>query len=247
MDLLLVSDLHLDFHADGGAYLLSRLPRADAIVVAGDLALFRNPSGGATLADALRRLCARYPQVICVAGNHDFNYGSPSEVLASRTALRAELPGLHWLENDVLEIAGRRILGATLWYPYHGAATEARRPDAYDFPVIREFEPWVYEQNARSVAFLHEELRAGDLVVTHHLPSPQSLSEPRGPVEAAVFDLTDLSGLVRERRPGLWLHGHRHASLDYWLGDTRIVCNPYGLEEVKPNPSFCPGFVVDLV
>ena len=40
-----------------------------------------------------------------------------------------------------------------------------------DFSVIRDFQSWVYEENARAVTFFRRELREGDVVVTHHLPS----------------------------------------------------------------------------
>ena len=44
-----------------------------------------------------------------------------------------------------------------------------------DFAQIPDFEAWVYDENARALTFLDAELRAGDVVVTHHLPSQRSV------------------------------------------------------------------------
>ena len=55
---------------------------------------------------------------------------------------------------------------------------------------------------------------------------------------------SDLSRLIEDRGPDLWVHGHVHDSLDYEVGDTRIVCNPrgYGTE----NPAFDPSLVIEV-
>ena len=84
-------------------------------------------------------------------------------------------PNLRWLENRTAKIAGRRLLGATLWFQHHRQALPHRRY-MNDFFEIEEFESWVYEQNCRTVRWLR--VRLGDAVVSHHLPTPQAVAPP---------------------------------------------------------------------
>jgi len=106
-----------------------------------------------------------------------------------------------------------------------------------DFSVIEDFESWVYEENARAVDFLDQQLRPGDIVVTHHLPSqrcvaPRFVGNPLNP-----FFVCDLTELILERRPRLWLHGHSHASTRIQIGETTVLCNPFGYMGEEPIPS----------
>ena len=41
----------------------------------------------------------------------------------------------------------------------------------HDFTLIQNFEPWVYEQNAAFEKVLTGDIRADDVIVTHHLPA----------------------------------------------------------------------------
>lgn len=70
------------------------------------------------------------------------------------------------------------------------------------------------------------------IVVGHHCPSELSV--------AACYKGDLLNGAFRsslddfiEARPQIryWLHGHTHHNFNYWIGETRIVCNPRGYVE----------------
>jgi predicted phosphodiesterase len=67
------------------------------------------------------------------------------------------------------------------------------------------------------------------IVVGHHCPSELSV--------AACYKGDMLNGAFRsslddyiEARPQIryWLHGHTHHNFNYWIGETRVVCNPRG-------------------
>jgi len=47
-----------------------------------------------------------------------------------------------------------------------------------------------------------------------------------------------LDELVEERRPAVWVHGHTHLGGDYEIGETRVVCNPFGYETYQVNKEF---------
>ena len=67
------------------------------------------------------------------------------------------------------------------------------------------------------------------IVVGHHCPSELSVAEQyKGNLLNAAFR-SSLDVFI-EARPQirLWLHGHTHYNFNYWIGETRVVCNPRG-------------------
>ena len=100
----------------------------------------------------------------------------------------------------------------------------------------------------RSRAYLTEMLATPfdgpTVVITHHAPHWDSV-HPRfrsDPVTGAFA--SDLSGLIIQHQPNLWVHGHVHNSSDYRVGTSRIVCNPHGYG--NENPAFNGQFVVEV-
>ena len=77
MNIQIASDWHLEFRSDRGKSFLASLDPAgvDVLVLAGDAQLVKHAVGYDMLCD---QLCAKYPEVILVPGNHDF-FGSEPE------------------------------------------------------------------------------------------------------------------------------------------------------------------------
>jgi len=73
------------------------------------------------------------------------------------------------------------------------------------------------------------------IVVGHHCPSELSVAEMyKGNLLNAAF-CSRLDDFI-EARPQikLWLHGHTHYNFNYWIGETRVVCNPRGYVGHEP-------------
>jgi predicted phosphodiesterase len=239
MRLRVLSDLHVE-------QAPFEPPRADAdvVVLAGDI-----HNGEAALRWA-RAAFASLP-IVQVAGNHEFYDGSHGEALAAMRAVAREL-GIHFLENDAVEIGGVRFLGCTLWTDYRvfedgsrgqrltqQAAMDANRRLLADYFAIaveepsgrRRFEPADsarLHQASRAwlAAALDERFDGPTVVVSHHLPSWRSVHPEyaRWVTNAGfVSDVDDLVG-----RATLWIHGHTHATNSYAVGATRVACNPRG-------------------
>jgi Icc-related predicted phosphoesterase len=222
--LQIASDLHFEFHPDRGQGFLSSMnfQEADVLVVAGDLC------DAKTITSSFELLCNACPKpIIYIPGNHEYYGSSFAEVDSLLAAADRAHPRLSVLNNKTVTLAGHRIIGTTLWFPdqpdnpkYEGILN--------DFRMIRGFKKDVYGANAKAHQFLEHELRKGDIVITHHLPSVESVSARfrGGPLNR--FFVSPLDELILKRQPALWVHGHTHASVDYPLGHTRIVCNPFG-------------------
>lgn len=224
--LQVVSDLHLEFFRDGGADMLSRhaWPQADALFLAGDIGVARNAW---TLTESFKFWRQRYPQVFYVPGNHEFYKDMVKPALRTLHEV-CEQQGVVFLEPGVTGFVNdRRVLGGTLWFPKQ-PDNKDYESEINDFGLIKHFVPWVYDENARHVAWLTQEMKAGDIVMSHHLPSPQSVAPAYKDSALNRFFVCDMEKLIVERQPALWLHGHTHNSMDYRIGATRVRANPRG-------------------
>ena len=239
MRVQVLSDLHFEFHRDGGEEFVRLLDPTDVdvLVVAGDLGT--RPF----LAEALSRLCDRYADLVYVVGNHEY-YGSHHDDVHEELArVDARLPNLHWLHHEVTTIGGVVFAGAPLWFsPSHEAALN--KGSMMDFHVIKGFEPWVYDENAKGLAFLEQAKDSADVVVTHHLPSQRSVAPQFVGSSINCYFVCDVERFTGSR-PKLWVHGHTHCSCDYALGATRVVCHPFGYPDAL-NADYVEKLVVEV-
>ena len=197
-----------------------------------------------------------------VMGNHEFYRRClPDELLQAREL--APSFNVQTLENDPVVLGGIRFAGCTLWTDYRlfGAnnAAAAMRMASHGLNDHRLISwrknPWqrfrpeeALLTHTASKAFLVETLAtpfAGPtVVVTHHAPQWLSVHpQYRSDLLTAAF-VSDLSPLIMEFQPALWVHGHVHSSFDYAVGRTRVLCNPRGYWE--ENPNFDPSLVVEV-
>ncbi len=263
MKLWILSDLHLEHDSVFGlAY-----PDADVCVLAGDIHSPLEQS----VRWAAANLMPRMP-VILVPGNHEFYSTSVEGGLMRGIKAAEEFPDIHLLVDEAVVIDGVRFVGSTLWTDYELNAGDLRGKErdaevAYAMRYVDEFlwdhsaialvddqpERWrpanVRHAHFKARAFLERELaeeHAGPtVVVTHYAPHPHSVaSRFVGDTMSAAF-VSNLSELIHDFGPDLWVHGHTHDSFDYEIGVTRVVCNPrgYGDENVV---EFDPALVIEV-
>jgi predicted phosphodiesterase len=241
--LQLLSDLHFEFHRDAGQSFVRSLDAslADVVVLAGDIAV----AGG--IADALALFSRHFEraQIVYVHGNHEFYGSDRASVLELTQKAVTTLPNVHFLDCSQVELDDQRILGAPLWFP-PDPRCELFRAAMSDYSLIRDYASWVHLENARAVHFLQNELRPGDIVVTHHLPVRASISAQYASSPLNVYFLSDVEELIRERHPRVWLHGHTHDSVRVRVGATQVICNPFGYAPADLNRDFDERLVLDI-
>jgi Icc-related predicted phosphoesterase len=243
MRLQILSDLHFEFHYDGGRSFVESLnPKGiDVLVLAGDLTVARD------LKSALALMCKRFSgtTVVYVHGNHEFYRSNHKFVTDETKKAQAANANLVWLDCSEVKLHGVNFLGAPLWFPYD-VDNERIKHGLNDFSSIEDFESWVYVENARAVAYFKERIRPGDVVVSHHLPMqrcvhPKYTNHPLNP-----FFVCDMTEVVLERQPRLWICGHSHASARVEIGETTLLCNPFGYAGEALNPEFDSRLVIDV-
>ena len=224
MRIQLLSDLHFEFHVDHGRAFIEALDKdaCDVLVLAGDVCTVTHG-----LVEVLSMFCAKFRHVVYVAGNHEFYGSDKGRTNAAIEKASRRNANLHALRRDVAEIDGVRFVGSTLWFPPTDDARKLARWWS-DFQCVQGLAGWVFEENALDVEFLRRELRAGDVVVTHHMPSRRSVHLRYAAEATNCFFVCDVEPLLVERSPAVWMHGHTHESMDYAIGATRVVCNPLG-------------------
>ena len=243
----ILSDIHLH-----GSYLVSAYVGSadhDVVVVAGDI--MKRP------VDAMTWCRQKFEKpVVFVAGNHEFYRCQIQHEIAR--ARREQPDGVHFLKNSAVVIAGVRFLGCTLWtdYAVDGNPVEGMRQAAAGLNDHRQIEhgrgyfrpEHALSMHQQSVQFLEDQFATSfdgpTVVVTHHAPSPQSIApEFKGDPTNPAF-VSDLEEQISRWQPDLWIHGHVHASFDYDIGRTRVICNPDGYR--SSNLNFDHDLVIEV-
>lgn len=259
------SDIHLDFDIPTKKFKFDMLWTPEkletdletTLILAGDIWHADKPFSyfGQSW---MQQLSDRFQYIIFILGNHDFWGGSlPREYDKTRQALeKQQLKNVFLLQNSQIEIGNHKFIGATLWTDFLMANPYCMNnaPDIMkDYKYIRYGNNFSRlspkhilneHMNSRNYIFEHAKkdfLEQKIWVVTHHLPSFQSI-EGMYDREGLEFEnalyYSSLDYLIKESEIDFWIHGHSHHAKDYMIGDTHIIANPRGYpgEDSMYNP-----------
>ncbi len=256
----LVSDIHLEFGKDWEP-IVPELPEdsESVLVVAGDI------DTGLDACEFLQQVAHRFLHTIYVLGNHEFYGGNDLHLLPGqvREGL-ADFPNITLLENETLVVGNVRFLGTTLWTDMANENPTIMlivERGMADYGQIKKnggeriFAPDTIAVHKLAVKFLEEALPkehdGPTIVVTHHLPSFQSVHPMfhRPGVNAINPGFySSLDGLMVDNDIAYWFHGHTHATVEYEIEGTRVRMNPLGYAPVerKENPQFSPTWRIEV-
>lgn len=263
MKLRIMSDLHLEF--DKTAYSIPKGDKDTVLVVAGDIGLGEKPIA---VKNFMKDCSEQFKEVVCIAGNHEFYNGYWPYSLTKLRKELADFKNVHILEKSSIIIDNVLFIGATLWSDFDNCDVICRMDAKHfmnDFRIIRTGPAnkiWerklttndVHADHIVAKNFIFETLYTASLeselktvVITHHAPSYMSIAPEFKNSTLNGAYASDLSEEILTSKPNIWIHGHTHASLDYMLGDTRIICNPRGYEAVgQGNPTFDSNFELEI-
>jgi hypothetical protein len=247
MRLLILSDLHLEF-----APYKPPKSGADLVILAGDI---HPGTKGVTWA------MEAFPdsQVVYILGNHEY-YGQAYPKHITKLKELTLGTGVHVLENDSFIYNDIVFLGCTFWTDFElfgdpRIAGYYATQNMTDYRMIRISTTY---SRLRSIdtAGIHYHSRRwmadqfqkyhGDkvVVVTHHLPSVRSLPEDYEDDVLSTAYASNLDEFVENSGACLWIHGHKHKWQDYFIGYTRVLCNPRGYPGKVSG--FDPDFLVSV-
>jgi Icc-related predicted phosphoesterase len=258
----LCSDVHLEFLE----LVIENTENADVLILSGDILLAEDlhdipapdpySSGGMAkytqrlkavirYRDFIKQCSEKFPNVIAVAGNHEFYNGKFHQSLDVLRKEYGKYPNIHFLENDAVKLNGLTFLGATLWTDFNKKDPLSLKDAEYslnDYKEIRNDKVGyrklratdVYDRHVESLKYFKDTIQAEPLeqyvLAVHHAPSKLSTH----PMYQKDYHLngaysSDLSEFILDHpQIKLITHGHTHFSFDYMIGSTRIACNPRG-------------------
>lgn len=266
-----LSDFQRDINREGGLFVPpGGVPDADVLVVAGD---FHPPLSNSVV--ALSKIAAHIPVIYVPGNRDYYGAETIEQELdQARNIAARSIPGskgFHILDNEDVVVAGTRFVGATLWadLKFDGGPKADASVALSDFVLISvsdngsvdqprgagayAFTPDEYaRRHAISRKFIEDTLavpfEGPTVVVSHHSPHRNSVGERFAANEGGVnaYFHSDLSDILEGRNaPDLWLHGATHVGVDYRVGRTRVLSNPYGYRDRNENPRFTMDLVVD--
>ncbi|MEP2639558.1 MULTISPECIES: metallophosphoesterase [Rhodobacterales] len=263
---LIWSDLHDEFW--GGFNLPDLSAPVDGVLIAGD-----THTMGRHL-DIPAQAARKYGcPVVVIWGNHEV-YGSIWSELREQEAvqlaqLHAEGLDIRVLHGAATEIAGVRIIGATLWTdlklypPFELLARTMVSAYMQDYRVIRTAPKTRFtiddmlERHAEDKVAIFEALRGPydgpTLVMTHHLPVRELICPMRtiGGNEKRAMSAGFASTLwdeIRGHDIHTWVWGHSHEGENWTgagdLGPIKFVTNQRGYP--GEDVAFDPGYIIDV-
>jgi len=257
-----VSDLHLETCEDGRG--IPDLGEGEVLILGGDILCARHFKTDGPLHkvynDFLEKCVENFDEVLYLAGNHEaygYNYEGTWDVLAEHLPKE-----IHILENDYVKIKDWVFLGATLWTDFRNEnALEMMEASQClnDYKVIRIGSNYrklnpddTLKFHKKSKLFLQQKLEEFHdqkiWILTHHGPSYQSVHpkyRSAGIANGAyVSDLDDL--ILNNPQIKYFSHGHTHESMNYFIGDCQVICNPRGYFPSQMNPDFDPNFEIEI-
>ena len=163
--------------------------------------------------------------VIYVPGNHEYYYELKQNVDDWWRAAMKYHRGLHYLNDETVEIGGLRFYGAEWCSDFWGDEEHhCFEPFIMDFRLTGD---WTSAQHVKEFRRVTENMKqlAGevDVVITHFPPTIEAIDQRlyRGDPGNPYF-INDCEWLVHLMQPRLWVSGHTHSPFDYKVGDTRF-------------------------
>jgi Icc-related predicted phosphoesterase len=235
------SDLHIEFDRWS---VTKPKDHSEILILAGDIA----PLNKTYLSDFIKACADTHEHVIYVAGNHEYYGGTLTKAWDEY-----EVPSnVYKLENQRIEINGQGFIGCTLWSDL-GNPLDAlvAKQMMYDYRAIKTpnySKVGPHHTTAlhyQSAEYLSKNIQKGDVVVTHHMPTYACVAaEYKGDPLNPAF-VTELSELIEQTEPSMWISGHTHHAFSFMWGKTRLHCNPRGYPGEKTG--FDPeGYVWEL-
>jgi predicted phosphodiesterase len=232
MKIRLLSDLHTEFRLPYKTADFAEYRGEDVLVLAGDIA-----SGSTNTMDVIKFFKAQgFPNIIYVAGNHEYYGGDFTDFNQKMADKCARLEGVHFLNPGSVVIDGVLFTGGTLWtnFAENPLSQSMARRGINDFRVIKGFDTnecaRTYYKHLDYIVDSYE--GRGDqkvVVVTHFLPARECIAPRfRGPDLINDYFANDLGEFISTMSNTTWLFGHTHDATDIMLGDTRVVANPHG-------------------
>jgi Icc-related predicted phosphoesterase len=234
-----LTDLHFEFNKqliDYNSVISEK--KADWVFLTGDIA------GGTYALPFIKHLLKLGYKVFYVLGNHEF-YGYDIDLLISEwRSISKSIDGFYFLENESVVIDDIEVFGSCLWTSM-GTSHKNENLDILfkdsvssnaDFKYTKNWTPEkmkerFYSSWEKLQKIIENSKAKHKVVLTHYLPSYQSVDVKYLQSLINPFFATELGNYIAYSDVNFWFHGHTHDSFDYFIYNTNIICNPFGYKD----------------
>ena len=236
-DFQIMSDLHIENYEDDVDYKKFITPKADILILAGDIGRI---SRREQLENFLKSLCRNFKVVIYVLGNHEYykvdNFPENTieqckEILKD---ISKNITNLYVLDRSSIIIKDVCIVGCTLW-----TNTNLLNIPSY---IVRIKDINTVKYNAmfredfryiKSMVSYCQKKGLKLLVVSHHSPSYEIGRNKKHDKYSSLY-CTNLEFMLTSTQVHTWVCGHVHKNFDFiTTGGTRLVSNQKGKPKDK--------------
>lgn len=247
------SDIHLEF----GDY---RIPHLDddkntILVLAGDITVASHTNYMMLrFKPFIEDCCERFKKVLMIMGNHEHYNGDFHKSVEIISLYTDHLYNFVLLNNTAEIVEDVWFIGTTLWTDcgnnhalaklhWNGMSdsTAISYMEYPNFPVECVIEEHNRAKNyALSIIELAKSCGKKAVLITHHAPSMQSISDDYKNHSLNKFFASDMVLDLVDAGVDLCIHGHMHNAMDYALANgiskARVVCNPRGYHGYESKP-----------
>ena len=248
MKLRILSDLHIDIRD----FQIRPLDE-DILILAGDIS--DKPEDTFNIIKKYMENANK--KVIFVMGNHDYFNDCINERIKYWYHFGEKLgKNFHFLNQNSIIIDDIEFYGTTLWSDINIHKNEKRflryndltciyKSDIYT-PITPSDYKNMYEAECKGlIKFLNTPNdNKKRIIITHFLPSYKSVSIKYIGNENNDMFASNLDDIINHYDIKMWIHGHTHETLDYNIGNTRIVCNARG--KIGENMNFKENLIINI-
>jgi predicted MPP superfamily phosphohydrolase len=258
------SDLHMEFGVPFRVSPPTPLSR-EILILAGDITTYGAKNWSKHFSQILKDW-GDHPVIFCT-GNHEY-YGTTNRLKKSMQDVDDELaswlhqnhPNVQFLRNQRTTIEGIQFFGGTCWTDFDQGMIAAKMTAASrmsDFSQICHREGELLQpdhtiemHNAfveKLIAWFEDELPGSRVVVTHHSPIHDDMSQYNDSSLQPAFVCTDLQKVIEKYQPTLWIHGHTHECRHTTVGERCTVLSNqrgYPRQGTRGQKNECTDFDV---
>lgn len=238
-----ISDVHLEYEHHINKPWPKIVKRARYLALAGDIG---NPNH-ARYTNYLSFCCSKFDHVFVVAGNHEL---WSHEINTCKRRIRGiceEQGNCSFLDNDVVEVDGVRVFGATLWSDVTNKAAKGMNDFNTIYLDTAHLTPddtrAMHHETVQKINTLLDESSKPLLVITHYAPLLAMNGDYGMSPNISAF-CSDLWHLFRKPLVG-WISGHTHSSVQTTENGIPCHSNCWGYDP-KEYAGYRPDAVMDV-
>lgn len=257
LEIQIVSDLHLEFHADKQKFNLIK-PSAPILALLGDTCCMGSDDDFEVFKRFINEVLPKYEHIIIVTGNHEYYYNPANKSMKAgkehtmdsidaklKAYCKATSPKLHFLNNSTLKLTvGKKkytIVGSTLWswIPEDMRSKIEKEMSDYKYVYVSDAKTKkvrllnatdVSQLFAKNIAYIKSQISKAAKTGSKVIMFTHHRPYLMPTYDATTLDVAYMSdcATIIKKPITLWAYGHTHVKDDTTVDGVRLYSMPKG-------------------